>query len=642
MKRRRQTFSFVIALLVIPALIIGLGAIDAIAKDGNVAFWLTLNHNNDGESELLPALFSDSKGNIIRTEGGVAYFQSVLKREQKNSLKKPKNNKAKRGFMLVSSGDNFLASPAFTASLEKGIFYDAEALDRLGYDAISFGNHDYDFGPDLLGDFISMGFKKPGTPPYVSVNIDVSAEPALQTLVDDGVITKSTVVKVRGERFGVIGAITPALATISSPRDVIVLQNVAELVQAEVDMLESMGINKIIFISHLQDVDADIAVISQLSGVDVAVAGGGDELLAPCTTVEDCEDILLPSDLRDGDPDDEDNPPDGIPDELAGLYPIIAEDIDGSKVPVVTTSGQYRYLGQLVVGFDHDGNLVEIDIERSKPIRVLSGNFDDAVKPNKQMQRNVVDPVAEFVADLEANVIATSEVDLDGLRSSVRSKETNEGNLIADALLWQARRSAPEFGAPQADVALQNGGGIRNDSIIPAGNITELTTFDMVPFPNLVTVFPSVSREQFKMILENAVSRINPPPNITGGTGRFAQVSGFSFEYDPDQTAMIIDNEGNVTQQGSRITMVELIDDTLIVDNGIVQPGPDIVVATIDFLARGGDQYPFGNIPFTVLGASYQQALSNYIQAPVAEGGLEGQITEFQYPEGGEGRITEN
>ncbi|MGD9290692.1 MAG: hypothetical protein PVG74_23950, partial [Desulfobacterales bacterium] len=234
MQRRRQTLTFLITLFVIPGLIISLGAVDAIAKKNGVKFWLTLNHNNDGESELRPAVFKDSEGNIIRTEGGVAYFQSVLNREQKNSLKKPTNSKAKRGFMLVSSGDNFLASPEFTASLENGIFYDAEALDRLKYDAISFGNHDFDFGPDLLGDFISMGFKKPGRPPYVSVNIDVSGEPFLQTLVDDGVITKSTVVKVRGERFGVIGAITPALATISSPRDVIVLQNVAELVQAEV------------------------------------------------------------------------------------------------------------------------------------------------------------------------------------------------------------------------------------------------------------------------------------------------------------------------------------------------------------------------------------------------------------------------
>jgi 5'-nucleotidase len=57
-------------------------------------------------------------------------------------------------------------------------------------------------------------------------------------------------------------------------------------------------------------------------------------------------------------------------------------------------------------------------------------------------------------------------------------------------------------------------------------------------------------------------------------------------------------------------------------------------VATIDFSARGGDQYPFRGAPFTVVGVSYQQALRNYIVD-----GLGGTITAADYPEGGEGRI---
>ena len=65
------------------------------------------------------------------------------------------------------------------------------------------------------------------------------------------------------------------------------------------------------------------------------------------------------------------------------------------------------------------------------------------------------------------------------------------------------------------------------------------------------------------------------------------------------------------------------------------QPGPAITIAITDFLARGGDQYPFRGAPFTTVGVSYQQALSNYIV-----NGLGGSITSAQYPEGGEGRIT--
>ncbi len=87
---------------------------------------------------------------------------------------------------------------------------------------------------------------------------------------------------------------------------------------------------------------------------------------------------------------------------------------------------------------------------------------------------------------------------------------------------------------------------------------------------------------------------------------------------------------------GSRVLEVELDDGTAIVAGGAVVAGPDLTVATIDFLARGGDQYPYRGAPFTSLGVSYQQALANYIET-----GLGGMITAADYPFGGEGRITE-
>jgi len=236
-------------------------------------------------------------------------------------------------------------------------------------------------------------------------------------------------------------------------------------------------------------------------------------------------------------------------------------------------------------------------------------------------------------------VIGTSEVDLDGLRSSVRSMETNEGNLIADSQKWQAEQLAAAYGVPEPDVAIQNGGGIRNNTVIPAGPITELDIFGMVPFPNFVSVVPDIPRDQFKEILENAVActqsndfAVNP----LCGSGRFAQVSGFSFTWTASGTGMIIDADGNVVTPGMRVLDVVLDDGTVIVDDGVVQPGDPITIAIVDFLARGGDQYPFREAEFTTIGVTYQQALSNYIV-----NGLGGVISAADYPEGGEGRITE-
>lgn len=613
--RRSKLLALLLALtLVVSTLAVG----PAGANSEDVDFWLTVLHNDDGESDVLPDEVLDDEDNLIGFEKGIAYFATTLKDARTAANQKTNGNNAKRGTIFVSSGDNFLAGPTFTASLSDGIFYDALALDSLRYDALALGNHDFDFGPDVLAAFITQGYARPGHPPYVSANLDMSGEPLLQDLVDDGVIVKSVVTNKKGERIGIVGATTPALPTISSPRDVVVL-DVAPSVQAQVDVLEGMGIDKIVMISHLQDINGDIALAGLLTGVDIIVAGGGDELLA------NPGDLLLPSD---------------DPSDIFGPYPLNAVDAEGRDVPVVTTSGQYGYVGNLTVGFDDDGNVITIDDDRSRPIRVVSSDFADGVSPNGSLNARVVAPVEAFVAELDANVIGTSEVDLDGTRNSVRSVETNEGNLIADSLFWQATQLAGDFGAPTPDVALQNGGGIRNDSIIPDGDITELDTFDMVPFPNFVSIVPDIPRSQFKEILENAVSRIAPPA-ATGGSGRFTQISGFSFTFDTIGTAMLINLDGTVATPGTRVTEVALNDGTVIVTGGVVVPGPDLTIATIDFSARGGDQYPYRGAPFTTVGVSYQQALSNYIQAPTGDGGLGGVISAADYPEGGEGRITQ-
>jgi 5'-nucleotidase len=512
---------------------------------------------------------------------------------------------------MVSSGDNFLAGPEFNASLQKGVpFFDAIAMDLIGYDAAALGNHEFDFGPDVLADFIA-GFGDPV--PFLSSNLDFSGEPRLQAFVDNGGIARSVVVRERGENIGVIGATTPNLRFISSPRDVIIMDDVAGAVQAEIDALEAVGINKIVLISHLQDIDGDRALAPMLDGVDIMVAGGGDELLA------NDDDLLLPGD---------------DPGDVFGPYPIFATGADGNEIPVVTTAGSYGYVGRLLVGFDKDGHVVAVD-DLSGPVRVAGGANPDAVQPNPDVQARVTDPVVAALEALAANVIATSQVALDGRRNEVRSRETNEGNLIADALLWQADQLAAGFGAPAPDVALQNGGGIRNDNVIPAGPITELNTFEMVPFANFVTIVPDIPRSQFKEILENAVSRTQPG-DTPGGTGRFAQIAGFSFEWSAGGTAQVLNPDGTVATPGTRVMDVVLNDGTVIVNAGTVVAGVDVIIATIDFLARGGDEYPYRGAPFTSVGVSYQQALSNYIQTA-----LGGTISAADYPEGGEGRNTQ-
>jgi 5'-nucleotidase len=570
-------------------------AIPAGAQGGD--FTLVILHNNDGESQLIDA------GGDNSDFGGVARFAALVDKLRTEA------EASNQGVVLLSSGDNFLAGPEFEAGREEldsgRPSFDTTAIDLIGYDAMAIGNHEFDFGPDVLAAFIT-GFG--GDLPFVSANLDLGGEPNLQVLADQGTIVRSLVIDEAGEQIGVVGATTPQLPSISSPRNVRVNPDVAGIIQAEVDALEGAGVNKIVVISHLQSANEDLDLAAQLRGVDVMIAGGGDELLA------NDGDLLVPGD-----------------EEPFGSYPLTATGADGAQIPVVTTPGDYKYVGRLVVQFDEAGNVVSVDSD-SGLVRVAGGSNPDAVEPDAEIQAQVVGPVQAFVDELGQNVIATSDVALEGRRDpGVRTMETNEGNLMADALLWQANQLAGEFGVEAPAVALQNGGGLRNNNVIPAGAVSELTTFDIAPFSNFVTVVENIPPEQFKEIMENAVS------GVEDASGRFAQIAGFKMVYDLSGTPQELDDDGNVVTAGTRVQEITLDDGTPVVQGGGVAVGaPTVNITTIDFLARGGDQYPFRDASFVPLGVSYQQALSNYIVDV-----LGGTISAAQYPEGGSGRITQ-
>ena len=584
----------------------GYQLLPVLQSDVRSSYILSLLHNNDGESQLV------NLGGDLSDFGGVARFKTLVDQVR------DREHEMGRDVLMLSSGDNFLAGPEFTVGVNDTTSYDAIALNAIGYDAIALGNHDFDFGPDFTAFFADQIESI-----FLSANLDFSANESLNELVNEGKIASSAIFEMELERIGVIGAITPNLNAISSPGDVVIDINVKDAIQAEIDALEAEGIDKIVLISHLQGIKDDSLMASQLSGLDVMIAGGGDELLA------NEGDALIPGDESD----------------VYSGYPIFAENSDGEQIPIVTTRGNYSYLGKLSVEFDADGKVINI-LDESGPIRVAGTTSPDGVLEDPMLKELVVEPVVEGLSGLASNVIAQSDVALDARRSQIRSKETNQGNLIADAFLWSANSLAAEFGVDQAHVALANGGGIRNDNVLSAGPITELNTFEMLPFLNFISIVEGVTPKRFKEIMENSVSRISLEGGETiasgSGTGRYAQFAGFSMEFNPSLDALQYSLEdGSISQEGKRVLSITLDDGTKIIEQGVVAEGaPTINLATADFTARGGDEYPLGDLPLTLLGVTYQQALFSYLVTPTEFGGLGGNVPASQYPAGGEGRIS--
>ncbi|MBK8130701.1 MAG: 5'-nucleotidase C-terminal domain-containing protein [bacterium] len=567
----------------------------------------TILHNNDGESRL------SATGTAQPNYAGAARFVTKC-----NDMKTWAITNTD-GYVMISSGDNFLAGSQYNAGVVNGVYYDALVLEKIGYDAIALGNHDFDFGPANLANFMDE-FTGPTFPPYVSTNMDFSGDPDLQAKVAAGRIMPSTLVNVNGHIVGIVAAVTPLLPTISSPGAVVVDPNVTGAVQAAVDALVLNGAEVIICVMHLQDLSNDLATIPTLRDIDVVISGGGSEFLGnPGVSPVFPGDVVNPA----------------LP------YPLVALDLDGEPVQVVTTPGEYKYVGRLVLEFDNAGEVVSVN-PISNPVCVLSNTIDavNGVIEDPACVAAIITPINAYISGLNTHIIATTDVPLDGRRNSVRTIETNEGDIFADALLWEGQRRAASFGVCTPNVAFQNGGGMRKDAIIPVGNVTELNTYEIAAFDNVVSVTPNIPAAQFKEMLEQSVS-LRP-----GSSGGFLQIAGFKIFVDYTRQAQVLNttpgpNFLNVITPGQRVRDIVLNDGTVLVRCGeIVPDAPEVCIATNAFTANSGDAIPFRGAPYTIVGVSYQQALYNYITEPT---GLNGVITGAQYPSApGQYRIVQN
>jgi 5'-nucleotidase len=563
--------------------------------------------------------------------------------------------------MNVYAGDSFLASATLVCSLPPNPpntpVYDAVAQRQIAYDLHVFGNHEFDYSPDFLERYI-RNFEVGGRldQPFLSGNLDFSGEPGFAGLIDgDGLIVGEVsdgrvvsramigVEKTTGQRYGVVSATTPTLPTISTPRRVTVtpdLTATAALLQSQIDQLSNRhGIRKIILVSHLQDVGNDRALVKMLRGVDVAVAGGGDELLSNPAIPDSQE--LLPGDVAS-----------------AGLtYPLVEVDAAGRPVYIVTTAGNYKYVGRLDITFNDAGEVAGINAATSYPRRVVPNvqtvnpaalatfGITDAVTPDPGIVRTVDGPVKACLATLAAAPVARSEVLLDVSRAGVRTHETNAGNLIADAFVaaydrYAAVNGLPARGAANRVIGVTNGGGIRQNAgdALPTtgapGILTRLDVINVLPFDNFLTLVRGVTATELKTILERSGA------SLPGQGGQFLQVSGFRVTYDVAQPV------------GSRVRTVTLADGTPIVVGGGVQAGaPAVAIMTNSFTASGGDNYPtfaaktdrVRLLDATGSSISYEQAWREYLQSFPASGAPNlptVPASDARYAPGGEGRIT--
>ncbi len=520
--------------------------------------------------------------------------------------------------LLVSSGDNYIPGPIFQASGDPRMDAvvgvadegrgETQIQNRLGLQVSAVGNHDLDTGPAGFAGIIAPDGAYPGAQfPYISSNIDFSADAATAGLLVAGgqeastiagKVAPSAVITLNGERIGLVGAVTPTLPAITSVGNLAILpagfvvndegslDALAAVIQTEVDALRSDDINKIILLSHMQVLNVERALATRLEGVDIIVGGGSNTILANNGDT-----------LRDGD-------------AAADDYPLMFTSSVNEPVLLVNTDGDYKYLGRLLVNFDREGVILTDSIDNSQSGAWAS--IDSIVTQQNATPVAGVTAVADIIrnilGEIDGTAYGVTNVFLDGRRSFVRSRETNLGNLSADANLWYA--SAMTLTAPPL-VSVKNGGGIRapigrivspagstsaadlqllppagNDFGKPEGGISQLDIQTAFAFNNglaLVTMTAAELRDLTEEMIK----------------GNFTHTAGLRLRFDPTATARSAGdtNRGLLTDGQRVIDLDVLVDPTAvseaarwdrIVENGAVvgDPNRSFRVVALDFLAN--------------------------------------------------------
>jgi 5'-nucleotidase len=379
---------------------------------------------------------------------------------------------------------------------------EAAVQNAYGCEAMALGNHEFDNGPEVTARYAdSLRF------PLLAANLDTRDEPALHGKI------RSHVLFVRGgARIGVIGLVTTDTPVISSPGPRLRFTDPAEAVERAIHAIRREGPATILLLAHL-GLRADIALARAVPGVDAIIGGHSHTLLA--NGIEGAE----------------------------GPAPTLADGRD-REVRIVQAGSNGRYLGRLDLDLGADGRV----LAHVAPVRELTADL-----PEDPAVATIVARYGATLGEVRNRPVGQSLAALD---NACRMGECALGNLIADAML---------AAVPGAEVALQNGGGIRAG--LPGGPVTYGDVLTILPFGNTLATL-GLRGADLRTALELGLSQ--------PGAGRFPQVAGIRFAWNP------------AAATGGRLGPVEVRR-----NGGWEALEPDRVyrVVTNNFLRRGGDGY---------------------------------------------------
>jgi 2',3'-cyclic-nucleotide 2'-phosphodiesterase/3'-nucleotidase/5'-nucleotidase len=474
-------------------------------------------HTNDFHGNLVPVI--DANKNSV---AGAAREATII-----NSVR---STFGKDHVLLVDAGDAIQGATIANMFQGKNVI---EVYNAMGYDVATLGNHEWDYGQQVLKDRIAEAKFD-----YVNANV---------TGVNLG--WKSNVIKnVAGINIGLFGVITSDLPTIVAPSSLtgVGVADPITTAQNQIVDLKGQGAQYIVALSHCGyengGAPLDPAIAAGAPGINLIIGGHSHTVLKTAAMV--------------------------------------------GKTMITQTGTAGAYVGKEVIDFTtYQGKVTKQSVSYELVPTVTSVPEDPAIKA-------IVDGYNNQLTEKLSVVIGKALVALDGERADVRTKETNLGNYVTD---WMRISTG-------ADIAFEDGGSIRVS--IPAGDVTVGSIYNVLPFDNILEIL-EIKGSTLKVALENSVSA------YPAQAGAFAQVSGFSFTFDPSKPV------------GSRVVSITK-------DGKPMDMDATYKLCVQDFTALGGDGYAMLKGAKVVYQSSEwnRDGLVNYITAnPEINPTVEGRIT---------------
>ena len=456
--------------------------------------------------------------------------------------------------MLVDAGDYIQGDPTVSASQGKTAI---ELMNSTGYDAATVGNHEFDYGYANLKTISAQA-----NFPILAANVQYNGA----TAFDSHTIFTAA----NGKKIGVFGLETPETATKAHPAKIqgvtfVGGQDMMKLAQTEVDTLKAAGCDYVICLGHL-GIDAEstgnrsIDVLNAVTGIDVFIDGHSHSTL----------------------------------DQIKA-----ATNGTGKVGNAYLTSTGTKLANVGVVDIAPDGTITTSNV----PLDTLTAENADTAAVIQRIQQQID-------ADYGA-VFAQSEVQLNGEKAQVRTGETNLGDLITDAMLWQAGTLGEKV-----DAAISNGGGIR--ASLSVGGLTKKDINTVLPFGNTLYLV-KLTGAQLLEALE--ASTCSLPESI----GAFPQVSGIEYTVNTGAKFSSTENyPGSTYGKPNAVNRVTIQS----VGGAAFDPAETYTIVTNDFLGAGGDTYyTFKSSPVGYdTGVPLDEVLMDYITAQ-----CKGTITKAAY-----------